>query len=185
MKRGRGRDHWKVLIAEDNDDHALLIEMALERSSGIPIEVHRARNGDEAIILVEDVRPDLILLDLKMPGRSGHEVLEVIKGDDEFRRIPVAVLTSSDRAKDMAKSYGLGSNHFITKSEDPAELERQLRRLLKHMLPLSGRRGANRLEATGAAGTHRMSVIRQLIRWVAVLAVLGGLVAFAQFVGLF
>jgi hypothetical protein len=74
---------------------------------------------------------------------------------------------------------------FITKPEDPAELERQLRTLLKHMSRLSGRRGANRLEATGAAGTHRMGVVRQLIRWVAVLAVLGGLVAFAQFVGLF
>jgi hypothetical protein len=94
-------------------------------------------------------------------------------------------LASSTLETDMAESYGLGSNHFITKSEDPAELERQLRRLFKHMLPLCGHRGANRLEATGAAGTHRMSVIRQLIRWVAVLAVLGGLVAFAQFVGLF
>jgi len=103
--------------------------MALERASRIPVEVHRAGHGDEAIMMVQDLEPDLILLDLKMPGRTGLEVLEVIKGDDEFRRIPVALLTSSDRDEDLAQSYGLGSNHFITKPENPAELEQRLRSL--------------------------------------------------------
>ncbi len=181
MNRDHGRDHWKVLIAEDNDDHALLIEMALERSSGLPIEVHRARNGDEAIILVEDVRPDLILLDLKMPGRSGHEVLEVIKGDEEFRRIPVAVLTSSDRAKDMAESYGLGPNHFITKPENPAELERGLRSLLKNLGELSGiRRGSGSLGATAVSAVNAGSVaVRQFYLWGGFIAVIIFLVVFA------
>lgn len=135
--------------------------------------------------MMEEILPSFLLLDLKMPGKSGHEVLQTINENRDLRQIPVAVLTSSTLDADMAESYGLGSNHFTTKPEDPAELERQLRTLLKHMSRWSGRRGANRLEAMGAAGTHRMSVVRQLIRWVAVLAVLGGLVAFAQFVGLF
>jgi DNA-binding response OmpR family regulator len=135
--------------------------------------------------MMEEILPSFLLLDLKMPGKSGHEVLQPIKENRDLRQIPVAVLTSSTLDADMAESYGLGSNHFTTKPEDPAELERQLRTLLKHMSRWSGRRGANRLEAMRAAGTHRMSVVRQLIRWVAVLAVLGGLVAFAQFVGLF
>jgi CheY-like chemotaxis protein len=52
MSRRRRREKWNVLLAEDNDDHALLIQMALERASLIPVEVHRARNGDEAIIMV-------------------------------------------------------------------------------------------------------------------------------------
>ena len=91
--------------------------MALERASRIPVEVHRAGHGDEAIMMVQDLEADLTLLDLKMPGRTGLEVLEVIKGDDEFRRIPVALLTSSDHDEDLAQSYGLGSNHFITKPE--------------------------------------------------------------------
>jgi CheY-like chemotaxis protein len=182
MKRRRERDHWKVLIAEDNDDHALLIQMALERASRIPVEVHRARNGDEAIILVEDVLPDLILLDLKMPGRSGHEVLEVIKGDDEFRRIPVAVLTSSDRDEDVAESYGLGTNHFITKPENPAELEQGLRSLLKHLDELSGiRRGRGRLEATATSDVNAGSVaLRQFFLWGGLIAVITFLVVFAM-----
>ena len=63
MKRHQERRHWSVLLAEDDDDHAVLIQMALERASRIPVEVHRARDGDEAIIMVQDLVPDLILLD--------------------------------------------------------------------------------------------------------------------------
>jgi len=186
MKRDRGaRDHWNVLLAEDNDDHALLIEMALERASKIPVEVHRARNGDEAIVLVEDIVPDLILLDLKMPGRSGHEVLEAIKGDDEFRRIPVAVLTSSDRDEDVAQSYGLGGNHFITKPENPAELEQRLRSLLKNVEELSSiRRGAGQMQATAVSAMDPGSLAaRRFALWAAMILVVVALAVFAYSVG--
>ena len=185
MSRRRVRDHWNVLLAEDNDDHALLIQMALERASRIPVEVHRARNGDEAIIMVEDIVPDLILLDLKMPGRTGHEVLEAIKGDDEFRRIPVAVLTSSDRDEDVAQSYGLGGNHFITKPENPAELEQRLRSLLKNVEELSSiRRGSGTLEATAASAVNAGSAAaRQFFLWVALAAVVVFLAVFAYSLG--
>lgn len=185
MKKRQERRHWSVLLAEDNDDHALLIQMALERASRIPVEVHRARNGDEAIMMVQDIVPDLILLDLKMPGRNGLEVLEAIKGDDEFRRIPVAVLTSSDRDEDLAQSYGLGSNHFITKPENPAELEQRLRSLLKNIEDLSEiRRGSGSLEATAVSAVNAGSVaVRQFLLWGALVAVIVFLVAFAYSVG--
>jgi CheY-like chemotaxis protein len=173
------------MLAEDNDDRALLIQMALERASRIPVEVHRARNGDEAIMMVEDLLPDLILLDLKMPGRTGLEVLEVIKADDEFRRIPVAVLTSSDRDDDIAQSYGLGGNHFITNPENPAELERSLRFLLKNVEELSGiRRGSGSLAATAVSAVNPGSVaLRQFLVWGALVAVVVFLIAFAISVG--
>ena len=185
MKKRQERRRWSVLLAEDNDDHALLIQMALERASRIPVEVHRARNGDEAIMMVQDIVPDLILLDLKMPGRNGLEVLEAIKGDDEFRRIPVAVLTSSDRDEDVAQSYGLGSNHFITKPENPAELEQRLRSLLKNIEDLSEiRRGSGSLEATAVSAVNAGSVaVRQFLLWGALVAVIVFLVAFAYSVG--
>ena len=185
MKKGHQRRHWTVMLAEDNDDRALLIQMALERASRIPVEVHRARNGDEAIMMVEDLLPDLILLDLKMPGRTGLEVLEVIKADDEFRRIPVAVLTSSDRDDDIAQSYGLGGNHFITNPENPAELERSLRSLLKNVEELSGiRRGSGSLAATAVSAVNPGSVaLRQFLVWGALVAVVVFLIAFAISVG--
>lgn len=183
----REREQWRVLLAEDNDDHALLIQMALERASRLPVEVHRARNGDEAVELVQSIVPDLILLDLKMPGRTGHEVLEVVKADDELRRIPVAVLTSSDRDEDVAQSYGLGGNHFITKPENPVELETKLRSLLKNVEELSSiRRGSGRLDATAVSAMGPGSLeARQAALWIIFAVVLISLVVFAYALGVF
>ncbi len=184
MKKS-GRKSWSVILAEDNDDHALLIQMALERATRIPVEVHRARNGDEALDLLAELRPDLMLLDLKMPGRSGHEVLEAVKGDDEWRKIPVAVLTSSDRDDDVARSYGLGGNHFITKPEDPSHLENRLRSLLKNVEELSSiRRGSGRLDPTAVSAMNPGSMaVRKLGIWVGVILALASLVVFAWIVG--
>lgn len=179
------RERWNVLLAEDNDDHALLIQMALERASRLPVEVHRARNGDEALEHLGTTVPDLILLDLKMPGRSGHEVLEAVKGDDDLRRIPVAVLTSSDRDEDVARSYGLGGNHFITKPEDPAQLESRLRSLLKNVEELSSiRRGSGRLDPTAVSAMNPGSMaVRKLGIWMGLLLALVFLVVFAWALG--
>ena len=184
-KRRARRTYWDVVLAEDNDDHAVLIRMALERASKLPVEVRRARNGDEAVELVEAQLPDLLLLDLKMPGRSGHEVLERIKGDDRLRRIPVAVLTSSDRDDDVAKSYGLGGNHFITKPEDPAELEKRLRSLLNNLSELRGiTRGSGVLEPTAQSVMHPGSLaMRRAVAWGMAVAILVGLLIFALVTG--
>jgi len=181
----RERERWSVLLAEDNDDHALLIEMALERASRVPVELHRAHSGDEAMELVRDVSPDLILLDLKMPGRSGHEVLEALKGDDAYRGIPIAVLTSSSRDEDVARSYGLGGNHFITKPDNPTELEARLRSLLKNVDELSGiRRGANGLDATAMSALDPGTMaVRKVAAWGALVAILVALVVFAWALG--
>ncbi len=182
---GRPEPELTVLLAEDNDDHALLIRMALERATNRPIAFHRARNGEEAVDLVQEIQPDLMLLDLKMPGKTGHEVLEVIKADDKLRRIPVAVLTSSDRDEDVARSYGLGTNHFITKPENPAELEKRLRSLIEHLGELKGiQRGAGVIRATGtSAETPATLVRRRVITWLAVIAILLLLFAYAAFAG--
>ncbi|MHB1192643.1 MAG: response regulator [Longimicrobiales bacterium] len=185
-KRTHEREGWRVLLAEDNDDHALLIQMALERATQLPVIVHRAHNGDEAMALVHEVEPDLILLDLKMPGRSGHEVLEAVKADEELRRIPVAVLTSSDRDEDMARSYGLGGNHFITKPENPLELESKLRSLFKNVEELSSirRGGTGRLEATGVSAMGPGSLeVRQALLWGIFALVIVALAVFAYAMG--
>ena len=180
-KHAHEREQWRVLLAEDNDDHALLIQMALERASRLPVELYRARNGDEAVSMIMDLEPDLILLDLKMPGRTGHEVLEVVKADEDLRRIPVAVLTSSDRDEDVAQAYGLGGNHFITKPENPVELETKLRSLLKNVEELrSIRRGSGRLDATAVSAMGPGSLeVRQALLWVVLAVVLVSLGVFA------
>ena len=184
MKKQR-KAEWHVLLAEDNDDHALLVEMALERAADAPMSIHRARNGDEALELLGRVTPDLILLDLKMPGRSGHEVLEAVKGDDTWRRIPVAVLTSSDRDEDVARSYGLGGNHFITKPEDPVELEARLRTLLRNVKDMAAvRRGRGNLDPTAVSAMDPGSMaLRKVGTWMGVVLALGFLVVLAWALG--
>ncbi|MBW3533758.1 MAG: response regulator [Gemmatimonadetes bacterium] len=183
------RDHrrLRVVLAEDNDDHALLIEVALGRASSVPVDLQRARDGDEAIRLVEADVPDLLLLDLKMPGRSGHEVLERVKGDERLRRIPVAVLTSSERDDDVARSYGLGGNHFITKPDDPQELEARLRYVLDNLNDLRTiRRGSGAMEATATTvqgpGSARL---RTLLAWGMLAVIVGALLVYAFTSGVF
>ncbi|MGI9006004.1 MAG: response regulator [Streptosporangiaceae bacterium] len=68
-------------------------------------------------------RPDLILMDLNLPRKSGHEVLAEIKADPDLRRIPVVVLTTSDAEEDVLRSYDLHANAFVTK---PVDFERFL-----------------------------------------------------------
>ena len=175
---------WHVLLADD-DDYSLIIERALRAAAGVPVEIRRARTGEEALALLRDSVPDLLLLDLKMPGMGGHRALEEIKKDDALRSVAVAILSSSDRDEDVATSYGLGGNHFITKPENPAELERSLRSLLKNVEELSGiRRGSGSLAATAVSAVNPGSVaLRQFLVWGALVAVVVFLIAFAISVG--
>ena len=165
-----------VVLAEDDDDYAIVVELALENAADVPVEIRRARTGMEALVLLRGALPDLLLLDLKMPGMKGHDALEEIKGDAALRSVPVAILTSSDRDEDMAKSYGLRANHFITKPRDPAELEAKLRAFLRSLTDL----GVIRREPSGASTTAV-----KVLRWVAVVAVLVVLYFFGRFSGAF
>ena len=173
---------WHVLLVDDDDDYALIIERALRSAAGVPVEIRRARTGDEALAVLRDFVPDLLLLDLKMPGMGGHEALERIKGDDVLRSVPVAVLSSSDRDDDVAKSYGLGGNHFITKPSSPLELEAKLGALLRNLTELGGiRRGSAGASTTAVSAVDPQSIVAQKVfRWVVVVGVLIALYVFGK-----
>lgn len=181
------KTEWNVVLAEDDDDYAFVIERALEKASDVPVEIRRARHGSETLALLRDLAPDLLLLDLKMPGMAGHEVLQEIKGDDALRSIPVAVLTSSDLDEDMAKTYGLGGNHFLTKPNNPQELEAKLVRLLRNLTELGGvRRGSAGALTTAVGAVDTKSFVAQKVfRWVAVVGVLLVLYLFGRISGAF
>ncbi|SNT21332.1 Response regulator receiver domain-containing protein [Granulicella rosea] len=120
-----------ILLVEDDPDHELLTIRALKKSN-IANEVRVARDGEEAIHLIfgpEGIRPQVILLDLKLPKLDGLEVLRRIREDAETRTLPVVVLTSSDEERDVVRSYQLGVNSYIRKPvnfTDFAEATRQL-----------------------------------------------------------
>ena len=120
-----------ILLVEDDPDHELLTIRALKKSN-IANEVRVARDGEEAIEALfgsDAVRPQLILLDLKLPKIEGLEVLRRIRDSDVTRMLPVVVLTSSDEERDVVRSYKLGVNSYIRKPvnfNDFAEATRQL-----------------------------------------------------------
>jgi DNA-binding response OmpR family regulator len=120
-----------ILLVEDDPDHELLTIRALKKSN-IANDVRVARDGEEAINLLfgeNPIRPQVILLDLKLPKVDGLEVLRRIRESDTTRMLPVVVLTSSDEERDVVRSYQLGVNSYIRKPvnfSDFAEATRQL-----------------------------------------------------------
>jgi two-component system, response regulator len=114
----------RILVGDDNVDHALLTVDALESVDVGPIEIRVAQDGREALELVFDQQwiPDLVLLDLQLPVVDGFEVLRRLKSDETLHTVPVVMLTSSADERDVSRSYGLGSNSFVTKPVGGAAL---------------------------------------------------------------
>jgi chemotaxis family two-component system response regulator Rcp1 len=118
----------EILLVEDSpDDIDLMLEALKEGRRRNHVSI--AEDGVEALTFLRRAgkhakapRPDLILLDLNLPGKSGHEVLAEIKADANLRRIPVVILTSSASEQDIVKSYNLSANCYITKPVDLEEL---------------------------------------------------------------
>lgn len=114
----------KVLLVEDNPGDVRLITEAL-KDAKIHIHISTAPDGVEALALLRRegkhstaALPDLILLDLNLPKMNGHELLARIKQDENLHRIPVVIVTSSKADHDIAASYDLHANCFVTKPVD-------------------------------------------------------------------
>ena len=115
----------KVLLVEDTEEHAVLMRRALEKGKLKP-RLFWTKDGKAALDFLHhrgvyadgeaNPRPDLILLDLKLPKVSGLEVLKLIKSEKGLRDIPVVVLTVSDEGKDIIRSYQGGADSYFTKS---------------------------------------------------------------------
>lgn len=115
---------FDILLVEDDLGDAGLVKIALRRGE-FDVRLHHVMNAGEALGFLRRIgehqaapRPDLMLLDLNLPGRSGHEVLEEVKSDPELRSIPVVVLSTSEAERDVLRSYVLGANSFVSKPMD-------------------------------------------------------------------
>lgn len=116
----------EILLVEDNPADVRLMKEAL-KDSKVRNLLHVVEDGVEAMSYLRQegkysnvAAPDIILLDLNLPKKSGIEVLSEIKENDELKKIPVVVLTTSSAEEDIVKSYNLHANCFITK---PVDLE--------------------------------------------------------------
>ena len=113
-----------ILVIEDNPADVRLVREALAEG-GVPAELHWASTGEEALDFLRRRgqhagrrTPDLVLLDLNLPGLHGQEVLAEIKQDPDLLRIPIVVLTSSAAHRDVAAAYGAHANSYVVKPDD-------------------------------------------------------------------
>ena len=117
----------KFLLVEDDDIHAHLVARCLEKSS-VAARVYRVASGDDALSFLRrqgpfahHPRPDVVLLDLKLPKLDGHQVLAAIKEDNDLRMIPVVVMTTSRDDADREKAYRQHANSYVVKPADFAK----------------------------------------------------------------
>lgn len=117
-----------ILVLEGNPDHTRLIEDALNQNSGHR-QIVAIADGIQAMDFLhrrgeygDAPRPNLILLDLNLPGKDGREILAEIKADPQLRRIPIVVLTTCASEEDIFKSYTLQGNCYVIKSSEQAQL---------------------------------------------------------------
>jgi CheY-like chemotaxis protein len=123
------QQHAPILVVEDNENDVTLIRRTLANAC-LPNPQHFVESGEEAINYLVGAGPysdrtnyplpALLLLDLKLPGKDGFEVLQWIRGHRNFANLRVVVLTSSNEIRDVQKAYRLGANSFLVK---PLEFE--------------------------------------------------------------
>jgi CheY-like chemotaxis protein len=132
MNGTRGRA-IEILLVEDNPGDVRLIQEAL-RDGKVWNNPHVVTDGEAALDYVyrrppftDAPRPDMILLDLNLPKKDGREVLAVIKGDHDLKRIPVVVLTTSKEEEDVHRAYNLAANCYVTKPVEFDEFMKVIR----------------------------------------------------------
>ena len=113
-----------ILLVEDEEDHARLITKALTEQGHLLNQLVWVKNGKEALDYVMRTgaytqenapRPGLILLDIKLPLKDGFEVLQELKRENEFKHIPIVMLTTTSNSEDVRKALAMGANDYIVK----------------------------------------------------------------------
>ena len=116
------RNVSQILSVDDDENDAFLLRSAL-RARCFEGAVHYAMNGEEALVSLgstevngePEIKPDLVLLDLKMPKMNGLEVLRWMRSREATRLLPVVMFTSSEHPDDIRRSYGYGANYYVVK----------------------------------------------------------------------
>lgn len=118
----------KILIADDEPNILISLEYLLKREG---YDVSVARDGQEAIDAILRERPDLVLLDVMMPKKTGFEVCHEVRANESVKDTLILMLTAKGRETDLAKGLALGANAYMTKPFSTRELVNRVRELLE------------------------------------------------------
>lgn len=117
----------KILIVDDEPNIVISLEFLMRREG---FEVAVARDGDAAVATLESFHPDLVLLDVMMPGKSGFEVCQHIRGLPALQATKVVMLTAKGRDTEVAKGIALGADAYVTKPFSTKDLATKVKELL-------------------------------------------------------
>jgi DNA-binding response OmpR family regulator len=120
-------DRQTVLVADDDDDIRLLVAYRMEKAG---YAVLQARDGQEAVSLALEHRPDLAILDVMMPRLDGYEATRQLRAREETKRIPVILLTARAQEDDVQRGFEAGADDYIRKPFSPQELRARVQAIL-------------------------------------------------------
>ncbi len=126
-------DSKKILVV---DDEERVREMLGFRLRLFGYEVLEASNGEEALDLATREKPDLVLLDIMMPGMDGFQVCSRLKRNDETKDIPIVILTAKADAKDVTRAVNSGAADYVVKPYDPMVLQQKVAKNLGEDVPV-------------------------------------------------
>ena len=118
----------KVLIADDEPNILISLEFLIKREGW---QVSVARDGIEALAAIQRERPDLVLLDVMMPGKTGFEVCQAVRADEALAGVKILMLTAKGRDTDVAQGLGVGADGYMTKPFSTKELAARVRQMLE------------------------------------------------------
>ncbi|RZK11882.1 MAG: response regulator [Flavobacterium sp.] len=118
----------KILIVDDEPNIVMSLEYTFKKNN---FEVFIARDGQEALDILENAQPDIIILDIMMPNVDGYNTLEQIKKNNRLKDTKVIFLTAKNKEKDIEKGLSLGANLYITKPFSVKKLVEQVNELLQ------------------------------------------------------
>lgn len=117
----------KILVADDEPNIVISLEYLLQRE-GYTVLV--ARDGQEALEIIAREKPDLVLLDVMMPKKTGFEVCQALRASDDWQSIKILMLTAKGRDTDVAKGLALGADAYMTKPFSTRELVQKVAEML-------------------------------------------------------
>ena len=135
-----------MLVVEDSDEDFEALQRILSKDcASSKIRIERCADGDEALDLIYQrgeyaglqKRPQLVMLDLNLPGADGREVLTQIKQDEQLKTIPIVVFTTSSNPKDIEACYEYGANSYLVKPMDISQLKTSICLLVQYWFEIS------------------------------------------------
>ncbi|MBM40738.1 MAG: DNA-binding response regulator [Acidobacteria bacterium] len=151
----------KVLVVEDDHDIAELVRLHLVRAG---FETELVTSGDEVLPRLREARPDLVVLDVMLPGLSGLEVCRLVRADAELAAVPIVMVTARVHEEDRVAGFEIGADDYVTKPFSPRELVARVQAVLRRTKPLAADQVVNIGSISIDLASHEVACEGQEVR---------------------